>query len=283
MNPSSSPQKQGCDVQQSRRKVIPSPPKSHQTSTKRRRNFRNSPEIEVAKPHPPPQTSFHESPPSVAGRRMAEGERNGDLCGEAPGRYPHMNTSFSFLTDSIFPSSSPPATSMADSEGIGKLKTMKISETRRFCEFTPLFRFPLCCSASGCVVGMRCVCFSVGVGLVGTGGGRRRIIFGGVSAPRRTMAWKIGTRGVERAADSRGDSWPGFPVNLLEGSTLPGSLCLYSCPLPSRVQPLALQTQAAAPHSGLLQSTLNLKHYISHRKFMKGAACGYGITQMDGA
>lgn len=53
------------------------------------------PEIAMAKPHPPPQTSFHESP--AYGNSTADGENNGDRCCEIPGRYPHINTAVDFF------------------------------------------------------------------------------------------------------------------------------------------------------------------------------------------
>lgn len=61
----------------------------------------------MAKPQPPPQTSFHESPPpDGSGSRTEDGERIGDFSGKAPGMYPHIYTT-ALLHSSIFTHSSP--------------------------------------------------------------------------------------------------------------------------------------------------------------------------------
>lgn len=84
------------------------------------------PEIAMAKPHPPPQTSFQEFPPTEGGSRTGAGTRSGDLCGDDPGRYPHMKTTFSFPS-SIFSSSSLTPPFMAAS----KRKKKKTEEERK--------------------------------------------------------------------------------------------------------------------------------------------------------
>jgi len=64
----------------------------------------------VAKPQPPPQTSFHD--PINGGGFTSVGDCNGVLCGKAPGKYPHMKTNLS-LSSSIFTSPPPPSPFMA--------------------------------------------------------------------------------------------------------------------------------------------------------------------------
>jgi len=71
---------------------------SEQLKCEQRRKREKEPEIAMAKPQPPPETSFHE--PIEGGSVTRTGDCNGVLCDEAPGKYPHMYTAFS-LSSSI--------------------------------------------------------------------------------------------------------------------------------------------------------------------------------------
>ncbi|KAL5973453.1 hypothetical protein ACLOJK_030103 [Asimina triloba] len=88
-------------------------------------DLRNLPEIAMAKPHPPPQTSFQGSPLAGNGARTTAGWRMGERCGVAPGKYPHMRTDFSLDFSSIFSSPSPPLPAFMAGGGRRRGKTLK--------------------------------------------------------------------------------------------------------------------------------------------------------------